>query len=319
MVSKLIGVPALIALVVLLACGGGEPTDAPADATFSQATEAPAATASPSPTPEPTATPKPTATPAPTATAIPEPTATPKLTAIPAPTATAALEPTATPKPTATPASTATAVPEPEVTPEPTAAAQVPGTGAITPLRLNDPLTVASELSESELACLTGVADIGRLMAVFAAPELASPEERTMFIGCLEDESLLRIFLTDMIEGSGPLSVETSACIRTGMEGVDLRAVMASSPEGGEEAAMAGSMSAFILTLMCLNDEEWEGAAAMLGSAPEERENLQCVLEKMGGPEGFAETLGAGDESSFFALFGAATECGVQMGGLPGG
>ena len=296
---NLIGVPALIALVILLACGGGEPTDVPADATFSQATEAPAATASPSPTPELTATPKPTVTPAPTATAIPEP--------------------TATPKPTATPAPTATAVPEPEVTPEPTAAAQVPGTGAITPLRLNDPLTVASELSESELACLTGVADIGRLMAVFAAPELASPEERTMFIGCLEDESLLRIFLTDMIEGSGPLSVETSACIRTGMEGVDLRAVMASSPEGGEEAAMAGSMSAFILTLMCLNDEEWEGAAAMLGSAPEERENLQCVLEKMGGPEGFAETLGAGDESSFFALFGAVTECGVQMGGPPGG
>ena len=82
-----------------------------------------------------------------------------------------------------------------------------------------------------------------------------------------------------------------------GMEGVDLRAVMASSPEGGEEAAMAGSMSAFILTLMCLNDEEWEGTAAMLGSAPEERENLQCVLEKMGGPEGFAETLGAGEKA----------------------
>ncbi len=296
--------------MILLACGGGEPTDVPADATFSQATEAPAATASPSPTPEPTATPKPTVTPAPTATAIPEPTAMPKPTATPAPTATAVPEPTATP---------VTAVPEPEVTAEPTAAAQVPGTGAITPLRLNDPLTVASELSESELACLTGVADIGRLMAVFAAPELASPEERTQFVGCLEDESLLRVFLTDMIEGTGPLSVETSACIRTGMEGVDLRVVMASGPKGGEEAAMAGSMSAFILTLMCLNDEEWEGAAAMLGSAPEERENLQCVLEKMGGPEGFAETLGAGDESSFFALFGAVTECGVQMGGPPGG
>ena len=289
MVSKLTGVPALVALVILLACGGGEPTDTPANATFSQATEAPAATASPSPTPEPTATPKPTVTPAPTATAVPEPTATP-----------------------------VTAVPEPEVTAEPTAAAQVPGTGAITPLRLNDPLTVASELSESELACLTGVADIGRLMAVFAAPELASPKERTKFVGCLEDESLLRVFLTDMIEGSGPLSVETSACIRTGMEGVDLRAVMASSPEGGEEAAMAGSMSAFILTLMCLNDEEWEGAAAMLGSAPEERENLQCVLEKMGGPEGFAETLGAGDESSFFALFGGGNGVRSADGGPTG-
>ena len=279
MVSKLIGFPALIALVILLACGGGEPTGAAADATVSPATEAPTATAMPSPTPEPTATPKPTATTAPTA----------------------------------------TAVPEPEVTPEPAAAAQAPGTGAIAPLRLNDPLMVASELSESELACLAGVADIARLMEIFAAPELASPEERTMSIGCLEDETVLRIFLTGLIEGSGPLSLETSACIRTGIGGVDLRALLASGPEGGGEAAMVGSMSAFILTLMCLNEEEWVGAAARLGAAPEERENLQCLLEKMGGPEGFAETLGAGDESSFAALFGAIAECGVQMGAPPPG
>ena len=279
MVSKLIGVPALIALVIFLACGGGEPTGAAADATVSPATEAPTATAMPSPTPEPTATPKPTVTTAPTA----------------------------------------TAVPEPEVTPEPAAAAQAPGTGAIAPLRLNDPLMVASELSESELACLAGVADIARLMEIFAAPELASPQERTMSIGCLEDETVLRIFLTGLIEGSGPLSLETSACIRTGMEGVDLRALMASGPEGGEEAAMGGSMSAFILTLMCLNEEEWQGAASNLGAAPEERENLQCLLEKLGGPEGFAETIGAGGGSSFIALFGAISECGVQMEGLPGG
>ena len=279
MVSKLIGVPALIALVILLACGGGEPTGAAADATVSPATEAPTATAMPSPTPEPTATPKPTATTAPTA----------------------------------------TAVPEPEVTPEPAAAAQAPGTGAIAPLRLNDPLMVASELSESELACLAGVADIARLMEIFAAPELASPEERTMSIGCLEDETVLRIFLTGLIEGSGPLSLETSACIRTGWGGVDQRALMASGPEGGEEAAMVGSMSAFILTLMCLNEEEWQVAAARLGAAPEERENLQCLLEKLGGPEGFAETIGAGDESSFAALFGAIAECGVQMGAPPPG
>ena len=103
---------------------------------------------------------------------------------------------------------------------------------------------------------------------------------------------MLRIFLTDLIEGSGQLGLETSACIRTGMGGVDLRALLASGPEGGGEAAMVGSMSAFILTLMCLSEEEWQATAPSLGAAPEERENLQCLLEKMGGPEGFAETLG---------------------------
>ena len=246
----------------------------------------------------------PAATPAPTApTATPEPTATPA--------------PTATPEPTATPAPTATAVPTA------TAAAQVPeqatGTGAIVPLRLDDPLAIASELSESEMTCLAGVAEMGRLMEIFAAPELASTEEQTKFIGCFEDETLLRLFLTGIIEGAGPLSVETSGCIRTGMEGVDLSTVMLSGAAGDEQAAMVGSMSAFILTLMCLNEDEWEGAAASLGSAPEERENLQCVLDELGGPEGFAKMLGAGDEASFLALFGAAMGCGVQLEGAPGG
>ena len=236
-------------------------------------------------------------------------------------------EPTATPAPTATPEPTATPVPtptpEPTATPAPTATAQVPeqstGTGAIEPLSLDDPLAIASQLSESELTCLTGVADLGRLMEIFAAPELGSTEEMTQLFGCFEDETLLRIFLTGVIEAAGSLSVETSGCIRTGMEEVDLPALMVSGVAGDEEAAMAGSMSAFIMAVMCLNEEEWEGAAAGLGFAPEERENLQCVLEEMGGPEGLAETLAAGDEGSFFALFGAAMACGLQMEDDPGG
>ena len=238
-----------------------------------------------------------------------------------APTATP--RPSPKPEPTVTPAPTPTEVPEPTATPEPTAAAQVPeqvtGTGAITPLRLDDPLAIASELSESEMTCLAGVAEMGRLMEIFAAPELASTEEQTKFIGCFEDETLLRLFLTGLFASAGSLSVETSGCIRTGMEGIDLPALMLSGAAGDEEAAMIGSMSAFILTFMCLNEDEWEGAAASLGSAPEERENLQCVLDELGGPEGFAEMLGAGDEASFFALFGAAVGCGVQIEGAPGG
>ena len=92
---------------------------------------------------------------------------------------------------------------------------------------------------------------MGRLMQIFAAPELASTEEQTKFIGCFEDETLLRLFLTGVMGGAGPLSVETSGCIRTGMEGVDLSTVMLSGAAGDEQAAMAGSMSAFILSVMC--------------------------------------------------------------------
>ena len=118
------------------------------------------------------------------------------------------------------------------------------------------------------------------------------------------------------MERSGPLSVETSKCIRTGMEGVDLSTAMLSGTAGNEEAAMGG-MSAFVLTLMCLNEDEWEGAAAGLGVPTEERENLQCVLDELGWAEGFAKTLSAGDEGSFAALFGAIMKCGVQIEGGP--
>ena len=278
MMSKLACLVALIALVVLAACGDDEPTEAPADATSTRTTEAPTATPRPSPTPEPTAT----------------------------------SEPTATPEPTVAPVPTATAAPQ---VPE-----QAAGTGAIMPLRLDDPLAIASEFSESELTCLAGVAEIGRLMEIFAAPEQASIEEQTKLLGCLEDETLLRIYLTGIMAGSGPLSVETSGCIRAGMEGVDLPALMLSGTAGDEEAAMIGGMSTLILAFMCLNEDEWQGAAASLGVAPEERETLQCVLDELGGPEAFAEILGAGDESSFLALFGAVMGCGVPMegGAAPG-
>ena len=194
------------------------------------------------------------------------------------------------------------------------------GTGGIAPLRMDDPVAIASELSESELACLAGVADTGRLLQLFAAPELATPEEQTGLIGCLEDETLLRIFLTGLIGDTGPLGEESSACIRVGMEGVDLRSVMMAGMGGNEEAAMIGGMSAMFLTMACLSDEEFAAAAPALGMSPDDRESLQCVLEQLGGPEGMAETLGKGDESSFMALFGAAMGCGLQMqGAAPGG
>ena len=191
--------------------------------------------------------------------------------------------------------------------------------GPLTPLNLSDPLAAAAELSETELVCLAGAADMARLMEIFSAPDLATPEEQAKIFDCLEDESLLRIFLTDIIEAAGSLSLETSTCIRSGMEGVDLATAMRAGTAGDEEAAMIGGMSAMIVTMSCLNEEEWQAAAPALGAQPGERENLQCVMEKLGGPEGMAATLAAGDENSMMTFFGAVGECGLQMGGPPEG
>ena len=192
--------------------------------------------------------------------------------------------------------------------------------GGIAPLRMDDPEAIASELSESELTCLSESADTDRLLQLFAAPDLATLEEQGQLIGCLEDETLLRIFLTGLIGESAPLSEETSMCIRGGMQGIDLRLVMLAGNAGDAEAAMVGSMSALFLTLSCLNEEEFEAAAPALDMNPEDRESFQCALEQLGGPEGMAETLGSGNENSFMALFGAAMGCGLQIGGeAPGG
>ena len=254
------------------------------------------------PTPTPTPTPEPTPTPAPTNTPAPTPTPVPTNTPVPPPTATPEAEEDQDDQ-------------EHEDEDEQSAAM-----GGIAPLNLDDPEAIAAELSDSELACLAGVADTDRLLQLFASPELATPDEQLGLIGCLEDETLVRIFLTGMIGDTGTLGEESSACIRSGMEGIDLAAVMTAGLGGDEQAAMIGGMSAMFLTLACLSEEEFEVVGPALGMNPEERESLNCVLVELGGPEGMAEVLGTGDESSFMALFGAAMGCGLQLEGVaPGG
>ena len=292
--SKLLWLVILFSIVVLLACSGETPTATPAAAPPASPTEAPAATPTPTAIVAPTVAPEPTATPA----------------------------PTATPVPTATPAPTATAEPTPA--PEPTGAADPGppdgGDGRLTPLQMDSPEAIAAELSDSELACLAASADISRLLSLFESPELASPEEQTQLLNCLEDETVTRMFISGLIGDVGPLSVETSACINTGMKGLDIRSVMLSGVAGDEQGAMMGSMSAFFLTISCLNEEEYEKAAPALGMNPGYRESLQCVMQELGGPEGMAEILGSGDESALMALFPAALACGLSLEGpSPGG
>jgi len=184
---------------------------------------------------------------------------------------------------------------------------------------MEDPVAIASELSESELACLAGSADTDRLLQLFVSPELASPEEQIQLIECLEDETLLRIFLTGIIGETGTLSEETSACIRAGTEGIDLRSVMLAGIGGDEQTAMVGSMSAFFVSLACLNEEEWETAGPALDMDASDQESMQCVLEELGGPEGLAATLETEGEAGFLALLGAATKCGLDSDAGTGG
>ena len=139
-------------------------------------------------------------------------------------------------------------------------------------------------------------------------------------LNCMEDDTVTRMFLSGLVGDTGPLSVETSACIRAGMQGLDLRSILLSGVAGDEQGSMMGGMSAFFLTISCLNEEEFEHAAPALDMNPDDHESLQCVLQELGGPEGLAQTLGSGDESAIMALFPVAIGCGLSMEGAgPGG
>ena len=222
-------------------------------------------------------------------------------------------DPAPTPAPTANPGPAPT--PEPEVMPEPAAA-----TGVIAPLRMDDPEAFLAGLSDAERSCVSENSDPQALMALLGAPELASPDEAEQLIQCLEDETLMRLFLTGLIGQAGTLSEGTSECIRGGFSGFDLRSMMLASATGGDEGAgMAGGMAAFFLTLSCLDEDEWAAAAPALDMAPGDRETLQCVMEALGGPEGVAAALqpaGGGPPTAFFE---AAMGCGMPMGASPGG
>ena len=59
--------------------------------------------------------------------------------------------------------------------------------------------------------------------------------------------------------------------------------MMLANQEGsGEEAAMVQGMAGILITLSCLNEDEWQAASPALDLPPEGREPLQCVMNKLG-------------------------------------
>ena len=244
----------------------------------------------------------------------PEPTPLATSTPVPDPTPTPTLEPTATP----TPAPTNT--PEPTPTSEPVAMAPqgTQSSSVLAPLRMDDPQAFLSELSSAEQSCVSESVSPDRMQALLASPDLATPEEGAALLQCLEDETVTRMFLTGIIGGIGPLSEDTSACIRSGFAALDIRSTMLAAAGGaGEEAAMMGSMAAFFLALSCLSEDEWQIAAPSLGMNPDDRKGLECVMNELGGPEGMAAALQPADEGPPMAFFAAAQKCELAMG--PGG
>ena len=222
--------------------------------------------------------------------------------------------------PTATPGPGAATTPLPANTPAPDATSETtpapreePPNKVITPLMMDDPETLASELSESETACLAGTADAERLGRILYGTEESTPEELNAILGCLQDETLLRLLLSGFVQDPAPLSMETGACIRTGFEKIDLRSAMLAATLGNEQNDMM--VASVFGTIACLNDEEWETAATVLGVDLGTRAAMMCLLEEMGGTAGLTAALEPGAEESFTALILAVTDCDLEMEG----
>ena len=176
-----------------------------------------------------------------------------------------------------------------------------------------------SALSPEELGCILKNTNPLVLQKLASNPDAATPEEAEGFINCLENEALLSLFLLPFTSQTGALSEETSACVRIGFEGFDLRALMLGSmaPED-DPAAVASGLTGFVVTLSCLNQEEWEAASPALELGPYNPDSLQCLLEKTGGMEGLTAMLSP-DAGPPIALFGAAVECNLSFMQAQGG
>ncbi len=136
---------------------------------------------------------------------------------------TPAAQPTTEPTITRAPEATAT----PTATPQPTATETPPGDGSetaqgLTALNMVDPQAFLSGLSAGEQSCLSDN-DIAVAKVMAAMTSTDSSQEGDAILDCLEDETVLRLFLSEPLTATGELTEETASCIRDGFGGMDLR------------------------------------------------------------------------------------------------
>ena len=274
----------LVFLATLAGCSDPTPAQAP--------TTAAAPVVAPSLTP---AAPEPSETPLPVPTENPRPSA------------------ATTPLPANTQAPGGTEAPlratsEPETLP--------PG-DVITPLDLSDSKAALSRLSKPEISCLKQAASPGRLHEILRGVRVPVPDEEAWIVACLGDETLFGVFVAMLIGDPGPLSQDTSTCLRTGLEWVDLRELMTEDTRerGQDDRAGAVFLSGYFTAAACLNQEEWDATAAGLGLNPGDQETFRCFIEAVGGPEALTTALEGTDDDRSVDLNRARLGCGLFFEG----
>ena len=190
--------------------------------------------------------------------------------------------------------------------------------GSLTPLFDPDVQPLVIDVSDEEQACLIVNLGVDAVQGL-ASAEMITEEVAETALTCLENETLLRLYLTPFLQQTGPLSAESSTCIRSVFGDTDFDVLLrfAGEEQDGppaDETAMMVGMTTFIVTLSCLDDDEFAKVAPSLGVSPGEREAFECVLEYLGGPEEMAALM-APDAGPPIKLFEALGACQVPFGG----
>ena len=197
----------------------------------------------------------------------------------------------------------------PAAGPSPQVPVQTFATSPITPIEVENTASLVAQLSEVELDCVAELAGTDDLLEFLASP---GPEDEESLLECLNDETMMRMFLGVFLQASA-LSEESSACIRSGVAGIDLRSFMQAEGEIDDgQAVVAGAVE--IVAYACLNDEDWQAVASARGLDPSVRELFQCMMDALGGPEGTAVKLGSGDDAALSYFFTTSTGCGLELG-----
>ena len=261
-------------------------------------------------------------TPAQAPTTAAAPVVAPSLTpAAPEPSETPLPVPTENPRPSAATTPLPANTQAPGGTEEPLRATSEPETlppgGVITPLDLSDSEAALSRLSKPEISCLKQAASPGRLHEILRGVRVPVPDEEAWIVACLGDETLFGVFVAMLIGDPGPLSQDTSTCLRTGLEWVDLRELMTEDTRerGQDDRAGAVFLSGYFTAAACLNQEEWDAAATDLGLNPGDQETFRCFIEAVGGPETLATALEGTDDDRSVDLNPARLGCGLFLEG----
>ena len=181
----------------------------------------------------------------------------------------------------------------------------------LTPLGGHSPEEIFLSLSKAEKDCIDEkfTPDERDRMLELAGTETRNVENASRMMQCAGEKTLLRVLITSIVKGPEPLTEQTSECIRNGFSRMDKQGMIRNleadaTSEGPQESGqikdtLAGSM----ITMHCLNDEEWQRTEPD-ESMETERKMIACAVDEIGGAEMIRENMDAppGEMSRMFEL-----------------